>query len=90
VVDTSEWGIYPNFATTIENYCLYTKAKIEKAKVASEFLRNAKHPSEEEAAHLVQDGNVIYVPLTATNIQEHSKYIDNQHRKFGAKQPKVK
>ena len=73
VADMSEWAIHPNFATTIENENQYTKAEVEKAKEAYEFMRNAGYPSEEEATHMVQDGNVTDVPLTATDIRRAFK-----------------
>ena len=73
MADMSEWVIHLNFATTIENENQYTKAEVENAKEAYEFLKNAGYPSEKEATHMVQDGNVTDVPLTATDIRRDFK-----------------
>jgi hypothetical protein len=56
------------YATVRENEELYTRAEVQKAKEAYEFLKCSGYPSPEEAIHLLQDGNVF--GLLALNRQD--------------------
>jgi hypothetical protein len=54
----------------VENEQLYTKNEIKNAKEAYEFLWNSGYPSQEEAVHLLQDGNIFGLPhLTREDMQ---------------------
>ncbi len=46
------------YTTAKENEQLYTKSELKTAKEAYEFLRNSGYPLQEEAIHLIQDGNI--------------------------------
>jgi hypothetical protein len=48
--------------TVQENEDLYTRAEVQRAKEAYEFLKCSGYPSPEEAIHLLQDGNVFGLP----------------------------
>ncbi len=54
------------YVTAAENEQLYTKAELKSAKEAYEFLKNSGYPSQEEAVHLLQDGNIYSASLTST------------------------
>ncbi len=41
---------------------VYTKAEEERAKRAYELVYNSRHPSYQEATHLVEDGNTSHMP----------------------------
>jgi hypothetical protein len=47
----------------------YTRKEVRKALEAGEFLRALGYPSEKEAVHIVQDGNVMNVPYTAADVR---------------------
>ncbi len=58
------------YATAVENEQLYTKAEIKSAKEAYDFLKNSGYPSQEEAVHILQDGNIFGLPhFTREDIQ---------------------
>ena len=49
---------------------IYTKLEEARAKIAYEFLKKSGYPSEEEAIHLVEDGNIVGMPsLTRDDIK---------------------
>ncbi len=48
-------------ATIQENEANYTKKQIDLAKEAYRFVKNAGFPSEEEAIHLIEYGNMVDV-----------------------------
>jgi hypothetical protein len=52
-------------ATVQENEELYTRAEIQKAKAAFEFLKCSGYPSPDEAMHLFSDGNIFGLPELA-------------------------
>jgi hypothetical protein len=49
-------------ATTHENELNYTKKQVDAAKEAYQFVKNAGFPSEDEAIHLIEDGNLVDIP----------------------------
>lgn len=49
--------------TVVENEGLYTKVEIQRAKEAYDLSKNAGYPSQTEAIHLLQDGNIYGLPL---------------------------
>jgi hypothetical protein len=49
-------------ATVKENEDNYTKRQVEMAKLAYEFVKNSGFPREEEAIHIIKDGNVVDLP----------------------------
>ena len=70
VADMSDW-IRPNMAnvtTVTDNESLYTAKELRRARQAQDFIHNSGYPSEKEAVHLVSDGNITGVPLTAKDI----------------------
>ncbi len=68
MADTTE--VVQVYTTAVENQQLYTKAEIKSAKEAYDFLKNSGYPSQEEAAHLLQDGNIFGLPhLTREDLQ---------------------
>jgi len=81
VADFSDW-INPEYKNTQaqlslmtadEREHLYTKKEVKRALEAKEFIKNAGYPSLKEAVHLAQDGNIIGMPQTATDI---TRYYD--------------
>jgi hypothetical protein len=50
------------YSTARELESLYTKAKVARAKVACEVLKNVRYPLLEEFIHLVEDGNIHELP----------------------------
>jgi hypothetical protein len=57
------------YATVQENEEIYTKAEIQKAKAAFEFLKCSGYPSPDEAMYLLSDGNIFGLPeLTRQDI----------------------
>jgi hypothetical protein len=50
--------------TTRDREHLYTKKELKGANQAKEFLKNAGFPSENEAIHLIRDGNIQNVPVS--------------------------
>ena len=57
-------------STVQENAAVYTKVEVKRAKEAHTFLRTSGYPSLEDAAHLLEDGNVENVPgLTRSDIE---------------------
>jgi hypothetical protein len=59
-----------SLATTArEREHLYTSKELRKAKEAKEFLKNAGFPSENEAIHLIRDGNLENVPVSVQDIK---------------------
>ncbi len=61
-------------ATVKDNEAEYTKWEVEKAKEAYEFVKNAGFPSEDEAIHLIEDGNIVDVPnLTQNDVKRAFK-----------------
>jgi hypothetical protein len=58
------------YATTVENEGLYTRKDLNKARLATEFLRNAGYPTEKEAVRLVEDGNVTNILIMGQDIQQ--------------------
>ncbi len=68
VADTTD--VVQVYTTAKENEQLYTKSELKTAKEAYEFLRNSGYPSQEEAIHLIQDGNIFGLPhLTREDVQ---------------------
>jgi hypothetical protein len=64
VADTTE------VVQVYENEQLYTKNEIKNVREAYEFLKNSGYPSQEEAVHLLQDGNIFGLPhLTREDVQ---------------------
>jgi hypothetical protein len=62
-----------------DNEAEYTKREVEKGKEAFLFVKNAGFPSEEEAIHLIEDGNIVDVPnLTRSDVKRAFK-IYGQH-----------
>jgi hypothetical protein len=58
------------YTMAVENEQLYTRAKIKNAKEAYDFLKNSGYPSQEEAIHILQDGNIFGLPhFTRQDIQ---------------------
>jgi hypothetical protein len=56
--------------TAVENGQLNTKTELKNAKEAYEFLKNSGYPSQEEAVHLLQAGNIFGLPdLTREDLQ---------------------
>lgn len=58
-----------SLVTTKENEHLYTKKEVQKAKDAREFLRKAGYPSEQEAIHIIRDGNVENIPVSVEDVK---------------------
>jgi hypothetical protein len=50
------------YTTVQENEEIYTKAEVQKAKAAFEFLKCSGYPSPDEAMHLLSDGNIFGLP----------------------------
>ena len=73
VGDMREWDKrrqdYQAYTTTRENEEMYTSAEVNKAQSALEFIGNAGYPSEKEAIGLVEDGNILDVPLTGKDVR---------------------
>jgi hypothetical protein len=47
----------------------YTKREVERAERAMDFVRQAGYPSEKEAIHLANDGNILGLDLTGDDIR---------------------
>jgi hypothetical protein len=58
------------YTTATENEQLYTRSELKNAKEAYDFLKNTGYPSQEEAVHILQDGNIFGLPhFTRQDIQ---------------------
>ncbi len=69
VADMRDWiQDRRTYATVKQNEELYNKKEVIKAQTAQEFIHNAAYPSEKEAAHLVMDGNITDIPVSAADI----------------------
>ena len=69
VADMSDWITTARVhATTAERESLYTKKEVIRAKQAQDFIKASGYTSEKEAAHMVNDGNITGVPITAKDI----------------------
>lgn len=55
--------------TTRDREHLYTKKELKGANQAKEFLKNAGFPSENEAIHLIRDGNIQNVPVSVQDVK---------------------
>jgi hypothetical protein len=76
IADTTE--VVQVYTTAVENEQLYTKTKIKNAKEAYEFLKNSGYPSQEEAAHLHQDGNIFGLHTSRERTyREHTTYTES-------------
>lgn len=71
VADFSDWANMNGYVyhTAAQREARFTKKEVMKAREAGEFIRNAGYPSEAEAIHLVHDGNIQNVPITANDIR---------------------
>ena len=69
VADMSDWITTARVhATTAERENLYTKKEVIRAKQAQDFIKASGYTSEKEATHMVNDGNITGVPITAKDI----------------------
>lgn len=75
--DEDEYGVV--MATVKENEAQYTRREVERAKEAFEFVKNAGYPSEDEAIHLIEDGNLVDVPSLTRNDIKRAFNIYGQH-----------
>jgi hypothetical protein len=58
------------YTTAAENEQLYTRSELKNAKEVYDFLKNSGYPSQEEAVHILQDGNIFGLPhFTRQDIQ---------------------
>ena len=74
VADMTEWiQEQYSFATSGLNdrERLYTSKEVKRAKEAGEFIRKCGYPSENEALHLVMDGNIAEVDITTNDIRRY-------------------
>ncbi len=57
-------------ATVTQNEAVYTKVEVDRAREAHEFLRTSGYPLQDEAWHMLSDGNIYGVPhLTTADVQ---------------------
>jgi len=64
----ADWSNEMKYSYTTSG--IYTKLEEARAKIAYEFLKKSGYPSEEEAIHLVEDGNIVGMPsLTRDDIK---------------------
>ncbi len=56
VADLNDYFTVHN--TVVQNVSIYTKVEVERAREAHEFLRASGCPSQEEALHMLSDGNI--------------------------------
>ena len=72
VGDMSEW-LRPyktaNVTTVQGNELKYTVGEVKRARIAQQMIINSGYPSEKEAAHIVNDGNVQNLPVTAQDVR---------------------
>jgi hypothetical protein len=72
VGDMSEWlqsDTMANVTTIQGNESKYTVGEVKRARTAQQMIINSGYPSEKEAVHLVNDGNVRNVPVTAQDVR---------------------
>jgi hypothetical protein len=66
-------------STTRENEQLYTKTQIKNAKHAYELIKNSGYPSQEEAVHLLQDGNIYGLPNLTRGCHRSTYGVKSPH-----------
>jgi hypothetical protein len=61
----ADWNSEINYSYATTG--VYTKAEEARARLVFEFLQKSGYPSEEEAIHLIEDGNIVGMPLLTRN-----------------------
>jgi hypothetical protein len=70
VADMRDWAnARACVTTTKENEKRFTRSEVRRAKEARELVRNAAYPSERDALNIVEDGNILNVPVTAQDVR---------------------